>query len=141
MMLSFHIFHNFHFCSWPKVVASKCTWNKLTAFSKMRHWGSSTQIHRVINISDQNSKPGELSSLQTETFSFLDQISNFRSSIRCLRMRMNSPYRVLSQRYKGDESSKPRSQNCNPPCSSLMKFLASLFLNTWPWNLKIPFQI
>lgn len=54
-------------CSWPKVVASKCIWNKLTAFSKMRDWGSSAQIHGVIYIFDQSTKAGVLlSSLQSE---------------------------------------------------------------------------
>lgn len=54
-------------CSWLKAVASKCIWNKVTAFSKMRHWGSSAQSHRVIYIFDQSTKAGVLlSSLQSE---------------------------------------------------------------------------
>lgn len=54
-------------CSWPKVVASKCIWNKLTAFSQMRNWGSSARIHHVIYVFDQSTKAGvPLSSLQSK---------------------------------------------------------------------------
>ena len=94
-----HILQLPSLCSWPEVVASKCIWNKLTAFSQMRNWGSSAQIHHVVYVFDQSTKAGvPLSSLQSETFSSLtfsslDWISNLCSLIKCLRMSMNSSFR------------------------------------------------
>lgn len=53
-------------CFQPKVVASKCIWNKLTAFSQTGNWGSSAPIHHVVYVFYQSTKAwAPLSSLQS----------------------------------------------------------------------------